>query len=275
MTITKEEHRHFIKELDQIVLDFEKAWLNEATKPLEERNLDKLERLKTQLTTYTGKCTDSLKPYSLRLEQDEDVWNPRQDDAYESKFYTWERNYFSPDKCPYSSLEDAIFNILPRKTLIAFDLLDEEDENQEDKINTFLFESENRLNTQLQKLFHHAEYDAHFVTRFEHGNRTYSLKDIATGWDTALIGFIYKPTDCKEDFKLQLKEYTAYVNGECYALVYKQGDQVIDSVSGLYLYDCETPKDVQEHLINLANELFEPEIPFPKNFPISKYWEDY
>lgn len=176
--------------------------------------------------------------------------HPRKDFKPISKFYTWEREYLSPDENPYRTIKDFL--------------------------NNYNIESRGILSEDLEKLKPWFKKGVYIVPveRYEHGNIKYSLykEGIQCRWDTGLVGFmVVKESDFYErfvkDFRTvgkdylnqllrdELAIYNKYVNSEVYYMsIYNKDGELEDCISG---YFCGSEREVLAEEFSNVEENFE------------------
>jgi hypothetical protein len=151
-----------------------------------------------------GEVFSIVKTYSDYAE------NPREYSEHSSRFYTFERSYFSPDSHNYSSVGEWADDL-------GVELGNEPDD--------------------LIKSMKDKGYIALPVWRFEHSGVSYSASlnnPYFCPWDSGMVGIIYMSyTDIRKEYgvsrvdvktiekvrknlALQVKEYSYYANGEVY-----------------------------------------------------------
>lgn len=199
------------------------------------------------MSYYYNKNTEQY----INVEFDESgVLNPREDFNPLSEFYTWEKDYSSPDKNFY--------------------------ENPTDFLKAHNFEVGEKSFLEIIKEMGKEYKDGYYiypVERYEHGHRTYSLLGTGTQCkhDTCFVGFIsikedhFKEVTCKDFASVgveYLKEllndeldlYNKYVNDESYYMVIYDKDGYIDDCLHGYFLGSEE-EVLKEEFANVAENI--------------------
>ena len=194
----------------------------------------------------------------LFIEVEHDVWaeSPRTWDNLWT-IYTWENRHDSPDKNPFPSFDHFIEDHFTEKQVMNLD-----------KHRT----TGKEHFAALERYFARIGYLVAPVNRYEHGSVIYSVST-RTGWDYGVVGiaivsydelrYQYISKAVTEEVKkralklleLELKEYTAWANGEVYTASLTNFDgECIDSISQIY---GDTMEDVVKTYINFSDHRFE------------------
>ena len=190
---------------------------------------------------------------------DEDEWFESPRDGWDNlgTFYTWEGDYYSPDKHNFNSGLEFLGSIIGEELI----------EKIHDKYNNNydFFED---ISKRLDKL----GYILYPISKYDHSNVRYFL-GVSSGWDTGTVGVIFaeKKKICNwfnvkkvtqkvrekvfQNFESELDIYTDYANGTgMYSVEIEKfsGDQV-ESCGGYYEHKHE--HETIKQCFNLASEL--------------------
>ena len=192
----------------------------------------------------------------IEVEHDDFAESPREwDNLWD--IYTWEDRRISPDKNPYPSFDHFLEDHFSERQVMN---LDNHRRSARDH-----FEA-------LQRYFARIGYLVAPVNRYEHGSVSYTV-GTRTGWDQGVVGialvsydelkYQYISKTVTEEVKkralklleLELKEYTAWANGEVYIANLTTFDgECIDSISQIY---GDTMEDVVKTYVDFSDRRFE------------------